>query len=151
MTTPPPKKTKTLFPLQQYSLLISANLYTPLHPSASKHPTTGSQQQLTGEVAHFEDKFRNEEQSHGRHRKRGKWRQHTWMSDHVCTHTPMFPQTFGTWGGGITCDKTNIRGVTRACESLGEKELREEQRRELSSLVILFCSKCRSPVMWCES
>lgn len=52
---------------------LPANSYSFIHRLSTTpvptSPTQESQQQLTGEVAHFEDKFRNEVQSLGQHRR----------------------------------------------------------------------------------
>lgn len=42
-----------LMPPPPLRSLLLCSFYTPLHPSASQHPSTESQQQLTGEVAHL--------------------------------------------------------------------------------------------------
>lgn len=113
-----------LMPPPPLRSLLLCSFYTPLHPSASQHPSTESQQQLTGEVAHFEDKFRNEVRSQGRHRK-----EKSRDNRHVCL---------------ITCTRTNVStcGSHMTCCTmlLLRLPLRvgwEEKRRDRSGLVIL--------------
>lgn len=109
---PPPSflhHSSTSLPSSHHSL-HPPFLHPPVFPPP---PTTDSQQQLTGEVAHFEDKFRNEVQSQGRHTKE-KSGDNTHVSGHMhgdqsvdilyhmrcctqCKETNMYLQYFQQW------------------------------------------------------
>lgn len=94
---------------------------SPLTPSAFPPPTSESKQPLTGEVAHFEDKFRNEVQSQGRHRKE-KIRDNTHVSDHMHGHTNHVSAHSWHMNCCMKSIKTNIHGDDlrkRYCENKG--------------------------------